>query len=55
MMRNLVKTKLKLWTEDKDTSYEYITEIAEFFSGNRQWEKGTPDDSYSAWFRNIAE
>ena len=30
-----------------------MNEIAEFFSGNRNWGKNIQDDNYAAWFRNV--
>jgi hypothetical protein len=39
MIRKLVSEKAQIWADDRDTCYEYINEIAEFFSGNRQWAK----------------
>lgn len=32
-----------------------MTEIAEFFAGNRNWGKNIRDDNYATWFRNVTE
>lgn len=57
MMRKLVQSKSKIWDEDKETSFEFINEVGEYFAGNRNWDKkeGYVDESYAAWFKNVAE
>jgi hypothetical protein len=30
-----------------------MNEIAEYFSGNRNWGKNTIDENYANWFRNV--
>jgi WASH complex subunit strumpellin len=57
MIRKLVSEKAQIWGDDRDTCYEYINEIAEFFSGNRQWAKeGTVENQqYADWFKLNAD
>jgi len=55
LIRSLVSQKAQIWEEDRDMSWDFINEIAEYFAGNRQWEKGAPDESYAGWFRSITE
>ena len=31
-----------------------MNEIAEYFSGNRNWGKNMIDENYAGWFRNVA-
>jgi len=30
-----------------------MTEIAEYFAGNRNWGKANIDENYAAWFKNV--
>ena len=30
-----------------------MNEIAEYFSGNRNWGKANIDENYAAWFKNV--
>jgi hypothetical protein len=30
-----------------------MNEIAEYFSGNRNWGKANIDENYAGWFRNL--
>jgi hypothetical protein len=32
-----------------------MNEIAEFFSGNRNWGKNINDETYATWFRDVTE
>jgi hypothetical protein len=38
---NLVNQKTQIWADDKQKCFDYMNEIAEFFSGNRNWGKET--------------
>lgn len=53
MLAILVSQKSQIWMEDKAKCFENINEIAEFFSGNRNWGKNLVDENYAAWFRNV--
>jgi len=55
MIRKLVQAKAEIWDEDKAACHEYISEIAEYFAGQRAWDKGQVDETYSAWFQDVAE
>jgi len=55
MIRLLVKNKTQIWDEDRAACHEFISEISEYFAGNRNWDKGGADESYAAWFKNVAE
>jgi len=55
LIKSLVKDKALIWDEDKDACHEFINEISEYFAGNRNWDKGEADESYAAWFKNVAE
>lgn len=54
MLTNLVQMKSTIWAEDKAKCVDNITEIAEFFAGNRNWGKNVKDDNYAEWFKNVA-
>jgi hypothetical protein len=32
-----------------------MNEIAEYFSGNRNWGKANIDENYASWFRNVTD
>ena len=32
-----------------------MTDISEYFAGNLNWDKGSPDESYAEWFKDLAE
>jgi WASH complex subunit strumpellin len=34
-------------------AFENMNEIAEYFAGNRNWGKGSVDENYAAWFKNV--
>lgn len=53
MFTNLVGSKQQIWAEDKAKCYDCMNEIAEYFSGNRNWGKNLVDENYAAWFRNV--
>lgn len=53
MFENLVVSKHDTWEADKGKCFENINEIAEYFSGNRNWGKNVVDDNYANWFRNV--
>lgn len=55
MFQNLVSSKQDIWAMDKQKCSYNINEIAEFFSGNRNWGKDIRDDNYAAWFKNVTE
>ena len=56
MIRKLVKAKAQIWDEDREACFENMTEVAEYFAGNRNWDKGQIDESYAHWFRHkVAE
>jgi len=56
LLQNLVAEKQNIWETDKANSYAFILEIAEYFSGNRNWNKNPViDESYATWFRSMAE
>ena len=55
MFQNLVSSKQDIWAQDKLKCHYNINEIAEFFSGNRNWGKDIRDDNYAAWFKNVTE
>ena len=41
-------------TKDARTkAFENMNEIAEYFSGNRNWGKANLDENYANWFRNV--
>lgn len=47
MLTSLVQSKTQIWAEDKANCFENINEIAEFFSGNRNWGKNIVDTNYA--------
>lgn len=50
---NLVNQKTQIWADDKMKAFENMNEIAEYFAGNRNWGKGSVDENYAAWFKNV--
>ncbi len=50
---NLVQSKTQIWADDKQKATENMNEIAEYFSGNRNWGKANIDENYANWFRNV--
>lgn len=50
---NLVNQKTQIWADDKAKCVENMNEIAEYFSGNRNWGKANIDENYAGWFRNL--
>ncbi len=50
---NLVTQKTQIWADDKAKCVENMNEIAEYFSGNRNWGKANIDENYAGWFRNL--
>lgn len=54
ILTNLVSSKHQIWGEDKQKCYESMNEIAEYFSGNRNWGKDMLDENYANWFKNVA-
>lgn len=68
MIRKLVQAKAQIWNEDRETCYDFIDEVAEFFAGNRDWGKGHADKDFASkqdfidhfvdkagWFKDVAE
>ena len=56
MIRILVQQKSEIWNQDRQDSYEYINDIAEYFAGNLNWERTNEvNENFSQWFRNAAE
>jgi WASH complex subunit strumpellin len=63
MIRKLVQAKAQIWNEDRETCYDFIDEVAEFFAGNRDWGKGHADKDFTSkqyqnltgWFKDVAE
>lgn len=55
MIRKLVQAKAEIWKDDRETGFDFINEIGEYFAGNRHWDKGEADESYATWFKTVAE
>ena len=53
MFTNLVTSKAQIWADDKQKCEENMTEISEYFLGNRNWGKNAVDDNYANWFKNV--
>ena len=53
MLTSLVTQKSQIWSDDKAKCQDNMNEIAEFFSGNRNWGKNIIDPNYAEWFRNV--
>ena len=43
-----------IWESDKQKCFENMTEISEFFAGNRNWGKNIVDEQYATWFRDVS-
>ncbi len=55
LVTQIVKKKSKMWTKDKEQIVYDLTEVSEFFAGNRDW-GGEYQDSYlSEWCATIVE
>jgi len=37
LVTQIVKKKSKMWTKDKEEIVKDLTEVSEFFAGNRDW------------------
>ena len=55
LLTQIVKKKSKMWTEDKENSVHDMSEISEFFSGNRNWGGEYEDQDLAEWFGKIAD
>jgi hypothetical protein len=56
LLQNLVQNKVDIWANDKANCHQYINEIAEYFTGNRNWGKEKEiDENYAGWFRSVAD
>ena len=55
MFQKLLDTKDEKWKEYKDRSCEHMTELAEYFSGEKPLARVAKDESLQAWFLNIGE
>ena len=53
LVTQIVKKKSKMWQKDKEEIEYDLTEVSEFFAGNRDW-GGEYDDQYLAeWCSDI--
>ena len=48
MIRKLVQDKAQIWNDDRETCFDNIDEIAEFFAGNRDWGKSHADKDFTS-------
>jgi len=55
MIRKLVQSKTQIWDADREACHDFIFEISEYFAGHRHWGTGHVDESYAAWFGQMAE
>ena len=55
MIRKLVTSKTKIWEDDREAAVEYLTDISRYFSGELNWDKGEPEESYAIWFKEMAD
>lgn len=54
LLTQIVKKKSKMWLDDKEQSIHDMSEISEFFAGNRDWGGEYEDEDLSEWFGKIA-
>jgi WASH complex subunit strumpellin len=52
---NLMDTKQKRWDEDKEKSIERMTELSEYYSGQKSIGKIQADDSFKIWFQQMKQ
>ena len=54
LLSKIVSKKSKMWAKDKEKSQEYMSEVSEFFAGNRNWGGEHVDQDLSDYFKRIA-
>ena len=54
LVTSIVKKKNKMWTKDKEEIVNDMTEVSEFFAGNRDWGGEYEDQYLSDWCAQIA-
>lgn len=54
LVTQIVKKKSKMWTKDKDEIVHDMTEVSEFFAGNRDWGGEYEDQYLSEWCQQIS-
>lgn len=50
----IVTKKKQVWENNKQSCVKYMTEVSEFFSGNRNWGQEHEDQDLAEYFRRIA-
>lgn len=55
MIQTIIKKKSKMWHSDRDRSAKAMTEISEFFQGNRNWDGEMQDEDLAEYFAKISE
>ena len=53
LVTQIVKKKSKMWTKDKEQIEFDLTEVSEFFAGNRDWGGEYKDTYLSEWCKDI--
>ena len=53
LVEQIVKKKSKMWTKDKDQIVYDLTEVSEFFAGNRDWGGEYTDEDLSNWCKKL--
>lgn len=55
MFQSLLDTKDEKWEQYKKVSCEHMTELSEYFSGEKPLARVAKDESLQAWFLNISD
>ena len=55
LVTQIVKKKSKMWQKDKEQIVYDMTEVSEFFAGNRDWGGEYEDQYLSEWCGQIVE
>lgn len=53
LVTQIVRKKSKMWTKDKEQIEYDLTEVSEFFAGNRDWGGSYEDPYLSEWCGDI--
>lgn len=51
----IVQKKSKMWKKDQELSNKYMSEVSEFFAGNRNWGGEFKDEDLAEYFSKLAE
>jgi hypothetical protein len=54
MLTRIVSKKAKMWEDNRAKCIKYMSEISEFFAGNRNWGGEVQDEDLSEYFTKLA-